>query len=72
MLRYVVVPANSVDPSSVPVGGRYYRKSVAFGFNLYDNLDKLRLKATYSTRLEADRECEKLNWVTSPFRTSCT
>jgi hypothetical protein len=59
--RYVVVPAIPVETESMREGDRYYCKTTSSGFNLYDNQDKQRLKPIYSTRLEAETECESLN-----------
>lgn len=42
-------------------GSRFYCQTAPIGFNLYDNEEKLRLKATYQTREEAEGECQRLN-----------
>ncbi|VVQ23710.1 hypothetical protein PS928_05592 [Pseudomonas fluorescens] len=42
-------------------GSRYYCQTAPIGFNLYDNEGKLRLKPTYQTREEAERECQRVN-----------
>ena len=59
--RYVVVPATPVETECVLERGRYYSKTVKQGFNLYDNQDKQRLKPVFTTRVEANVECERLN-----------
>lgn len=59
--RYVVVPAIPVATEAVREGDRYYSKTVSSGFNLYDNQEKQRLVPPYSTRQEAEIECERLN-----------
>jgi hypothetical protein len=38
-------------------GSRFYCQNAPIGFNLYDNEGKQRLKPTYQTREEAEREC---------------
>ena len=42
-------------------GSRYYCQTAPIGFNLYENEEKLRLKPTYQTREEAERECQRVN-----------
>lgn len=42
-------------------GTRFYCETTTRGFNLYNNGEKLRLKTTYQTRVEADLECERQN-----------
>ena len=48
--RFVVVPAIPTETGSMRHGTRFYCKTAPIGFNLYDNEEKHRLKATY--RLE--------------------
>ena len=57
MSRFVVVPAIPTETGSTRNGARFYCKTAPIGFNLYDNEEKLRLKTTYQTREEAEREC---------------
>ncbi|MGE8064611.1 hypothetical protein [Pseudomonas sp. NPDC089569] len=59
--RFSVVPAIPVETSSVRSGFRYYCETAPIGFNLYDNVEKLRLKMTYQTREEAQAECHRMN-----------
>lgn len=42
-------------------GTRFYCETAPIGFNIYDNEEKLRLKATFQTRVEAENECQRLN-----------
>lgn len=42
-------------------GTRFYCETAPIGFNIYDNEEKLRLKATYQTRVEAESESQRLN-----------
>lgn len=59
--RFVVVPAIPTETGSMRNGSRYYCQTAPIGFNLYDNEGKLRLKPTYQTREEAERECQRVN-----------
>lgn len=59
--RFVVVPAIPVETGSVRNGTRFHSATVTTGLDIYDNQDKQRLQFTYSTRIEADAECERLN-----------
>nr|WP_262416905.1 hypothetical protein [Pseudomonas sp. P867] len=59
--RFVVVPAIPTETGSMRNGARFYCKTAPIGFNIYDNEEKLRLKAPYQTRLEAESECQRLN-----------
>ena len=59
--RFVVVPAIPTETGSMRNGSRFYCQTAPIGFNLYDNEEKLRLKTTYQTREEAERECQQLN-----------
>ena len=74
--RFVVVPAISTETGSVRNGTRFHSTTVSTGFDIYDNQDKHRLQFTYSTRIEADAECERLNMecyqtsMTTPTRIS--
>lgn len=62
--RFVVVPAVPTETGSMRNGSRFYCQTAPLGFNLYDNQEKLRLKAVYPTRAEAERACEELNQET--------
>lgn len=42
-------------------GTRFHCETAPIGFDIYDNEVKLRLKATYQTRVEAENECQRLN-----------
>lgn len=42
-------------------GSRFYCQTAPTGFNLYDNEEKLRLKGSYQTPVEADDECQRAN-----------
>ncbi|VVP59152.1 hypothetical protein PS838_05994 [Pseudomonas fluorescens] len=59
--RFVVVPAIPTETGWMRNGSRYYCQTAPIGFNLYDNEGKLRLKPTYQTREEAERECQRVN-----------
>lgn len=59
--RFVVVPAIPIETGSVRNGARFYCKTAPIGFILYDNEERLRLKTTYQTREEAERECLRAN-----------
>lgn len=62
--RFVVVPAVPTETGSMRNGSRFYCQTAPLGFNLYDNQKKLRLKAVYQTRAEAERACQELNQET--------
>ncbi|KAA0943649.1 MULTISPECIES: hypothetical protein [Pseudomonas] len=74
--RFVVVPAIPTETGSVRNGARFHSTTVPAGFDIYDNQGKQRLQFTYSTRIEADAECERLNMecdqttITTPTRIS--
>ena len=59
--RFVIVPAIRTETGSMRNGTRFYCETTTRGFNLYNNGEKLRLKTTYQTRVEADLECERQN-----------
>ncbi|WP_254432791.1 hypothetical protein [Pseudomonas koreensis] len=59
--RFVVVPAVTTETGCMRNGTRFYCETAPIGFNIYDNEEKLRLKATYQTRVEAENECQRLN-----------
>jgi hypothetical protein len=59
--RFVVVPAIPTETGSMRNGRRFYCETAPIGFNIYDNEEKLRLKTTYQTQLEAESECQRLN-----------
>lgn len=59
--RFVAVPAVPTETESLRTAKRAFAKVSALGFNIYDNEDKRRLKTNYLTRVEAERECERLN-----------
>ncbi|MHC8365081.1 hypothetical protein ACYZT9_04140 [Pseudomonas sp. ZT5P21] len=59
--RFVVVPAIPTETGSMRNGTRFYCETAPVGFNIYDNEEKLRLKATYQTRVEAEGECQRLS-----------
>jgi hypothetical protein len=59
--RFVVVPAIPAETGSMRNGSRLHCQIAPIGFNLYDNKGKLRLKPTYQTREEAERECQRVN-----------
>ena len=59
--RFVVVPAIPTETGSMRNGSRFYCQIAPIGFNLYDNEGKLRLKPTYQTQEEAERECQRVN-----------
>lgn len=59
--KFVVVPAIPEETGSVRNGIRFYGQTAPIGFNLFDNEEKLRLKITYQTRVEAENVCQRLN-----------
>lgn len=59
--RFVVVPAIPTETGSMRNGSRFYCHTAPIGFDLYDNKEKHRLKTTYQTREEAERECLRAN-----------
>ncbi|TPG74684.1 hypothetical protein EAH78_24025 [Pseudomonas arsenicoxydans] len=59
--RFIVVPAIPTETGSMRNGTRFYCETAPIGFNIYDNEEKARLKATYQTRGEAEGECQRLN-----------
>ena len=59
--RFVVVPGVPTETGSIRNGTRFYCETAPIGFNIYDNEEKLRLKVTYQTRVEAESECQRLN-----------
>lgn len=59
--RFVVVPATPKETASTRSGSRFYCRTSAIGFDIYDNEQKLRLKTTYQTRLDAENECVRFN-----------
>ena len=59
--RFVVVPAAPTKTGSMRNGTRFFCETAPIGFNIYDNEEKLRLKTTYQTRVEAEGECQRLN-----------
>lgn len=54
-LRFVVVPAIPTETGSTRNGVRFYSQTSPIGLNIYDNKEKLCLKSTYSTQLEAKK-----------------
>ncbi|MFV3291510.1 hypothetical protein ACNFBR_22575 [Pseudomonas sp. NY11955] len=59
--RFVIVPAVPIEKESFRVGSRYYAATVCGGFDIYDNQAKERLKPSYSSRTDAQVQCEQLN-----------
>lgn len=59
--RFVVVPAVPKETRSVRNGTRYYATTVTGGFDIYDNLEKQRLKPSFQSKAEAEAECESRN-----------
>jgi hypothetical protein len=59
--RFVVVPAIPIETGSTRNGSRFYCQTAPIGFNVYDNEEKLRLKANYQIRGEAENACQRLN-----------
>ncbi len=59
--RFVVVPAVPTETGSSRNGMHGYCKTAPIGFNIYDNEKKLRCKATFLNREEAEAECLRLN-----------
>ena len=59
--RFAVVPAAPTETGSSRKGMRCYCKTASLGFNIYDNVKKLRSQATFLSREEAEAECERLD-----------
>ncbi|HAB03926.1 MAG TPA: hypothetical protein DCE25_13815 [Pseudomonas sp.] len=52
--RFVIVPAVPIEKDCFKPIARSYAAAVTAGFDIYDNLEKLRLKPSYSTRSLAE------------------
>lgn len=63
--RFVVIPAVPKEKPCPQHGIQFYTGAVCSGFNLYDNVEKLRLQLTFNQRAEAEAECSRLN-VSAP------
>jgi len=61
MPRFVVVPSIPKETGSTRSGARFYCTTAPIDFDIYDNEGKCRLKICYTTRIEANAECERLN-----------
>lgn len=58
--RFVVVPAMPMEKPYLERGVRFY-SGLCTGFDLYDNVEKLRLKPTFNLRADAEAECLRRN-----------
>lgn len=56
-LRFVVVPGMPRELGAIRTGARFYNKTEANGFDLYDNKEKFRLPLAFLNREEANAEC---------------
>lgn len=59
--RFVIVPAVPIEKESFLSGSRFYATTKPGGFDIYDNLEKLRLKPSYATKSLAEAECLRRN-----------
>lgn len=59
--RYVVVPAIPTETTPTQHDGRNYCRTLSSGFDIYDNLEKCRLRPSYTTRSEAEAACSENN-----------
>ncbi|MEG0858625.1 MAG: hypothetical protein RSG92_27685 [Pseudomonas sp.] len=67
--RFVIVPAVPIEEKSFRSGVRFYATTVSGGFDIYDNVKKLRLKPSFASKAEAEEQCREmtaeLSWCTS-------
>jgi hypothetical protein len=59
--RFVIVPAVPVEKERVQTTVRMYARAAFGGFDIYDTLEKYRLKPSYPTRADAESECARRN-----------
>ena len=59
--RFVVVPGIPRELGAIRTGARFYTKTEASGFNLYDNKEKCRLSLAFLNREDANAECQVKN-----------
>ncbi|MBP2261835.1 hypothetical protein J2W83_003334 [Pseudomonas hunanensis] len=59
--RFVVVPAVPTEKHSHQRGSFFDTKVAVTGFDLYDNVEKLRLTPTFNRRADAEAECSRRN-----------
>ena len=59
--RFVIVPAVAISKDSFLPVSRVYTSLLSDGYDIYDNLAKLRLKPSYQCKGAADIECAKMN-----------
>lgn len=56
-LRFVVVPGIPRELSAIRTRGRFYTRTEANGFDIYDNKEKCRLPLAFLNREDANVEC---------------
>ncbi|HBN8287769.1 hypothetical protein V4W48_21915 [Pseudomonas aeruginosa] len=59
--RFVIVPAVPIETEAFRNGSRFYATTTSGGFDIYDNQEKMRLTPSYSTKVQADSACAKMN-----------
>ncbi|UVM64439.1 hypothetical protein LOY34_13870 [Pseudomonas sp. B21-009] len=59
--RFVIVPAVPIATESFHSGGRFYATTLSGGFDIYDNLEKMRLKPSYANKGLAGATCATMN-----------
>lgn len=59
--RFVVIPAVPIEKDSFRVGARFFSNTVSGGYDLYDNLKKLRIKLGHQRREVAEMDCARHN-----------
>ena len=59
--RFVVIPAVPIEQDSFRVGNRFFSNTVSGGYDLYDNVNKLRIKLGHQRRDMADMDCARHN-----------
>ncbi|MFK8333270.1 hypothetical protein M2D63_024985 [Pseudomonas sp. BJa5] len=59
--RFVIVPAVPIEKEAFRTGSRFYASTVSGGYDIYDNQEKMRLKPSYSTKVQADAACARMN-----------
>ncbi|MDD2037293.1 hypothetical protein NP572_09650 [Pseudomonas putida] len=59
--RFVIVPGISKNEESFRVGVRFYAATTTGGYDIYDNLEKVRIKRGFNDRASGEMECAKMN-----------
>lgn len=59
--RYVIVPALPKDKDHYRRGVRIYATTACDGFDIYDNMEKIRLQFHFQNRRDAESQCSSLN-----------